>query len=103
MKGVGAYRLSLRWPPPYSRRRRLSQRGRPRQIGTAALDVLIAMLHRNERGVLTMAQHILVDGVWLNRNTTRQVGPPTPWFLDEPVPAFNFSPKNTPAGTSFKG
>jgi LacI family transcriptional regulator len=56
------------------------------QIGSAAFDFLVAMLHRNERGVPAIAQHVLIDGIWLPRQSTRRVGPPAPWFLDIPVP-----------------
>lgn len=52
-------------------------------IGRAALDMLVAMLHRNERGVPEFPQHLLIDGEWQAGQSTRRVGEPAPWFLDE--------------------
>lgn len=54
-------------------------------IGRTAVDFLVAMLHRNERGVPEVAQHVLVDGVWQPSATTRRIGKPAPWFLDQPI------------------
>jgi LacI family transcriptional regulator len=71
-------------------------------IGRAALDLLVGMLHRNERGVPASAQHVLIDGAWLPRTSTRRVGPPAPWFLDrrpEPVPYGPLKPPAAPAGS----
>ena len=56
-----------------------------RQIGRAAFDLLVAMLHRNERGVPAIAQHVLIDGEWIPGKSTHKVGPPAPWFLDKPI------------------
>jgi LacI family transcriptional regulator len=62
------------------------------EIGRAAFDLLVSMLHRNERGVPPTPHHVLVDGTWVAGRTTRRVGPPVPWFLDEPVPPMGFEP-----------
>jgi hypothetical protein len=43
------------------------------------------MLHRNERGVPAIAQHVLIDGEWIPGKSIRRVGPPAPWFLDKPI------------------
>ena len=42
--------------------------------GHVALDYLVAMLHRNERGVPATAQRILVEGRWVDGQTVRPVG-----------------------------
>lgn len=62
------------------------------QIGRAALDFIVAMMHRNERGIPTVTQNLLLDGEWLARKTTRTVGPPATWLVEtsslcmEPAP-----------------
>jgi LacI family transcriptional regulator len=61
------------------------------QIGRAAVDLIVAMIHRNERGIPSVAQHVLLDGEWFPHQTTRKVGPPAPWFLDMPL-----GPENPP-------
>lgn len=61
------------------------------QIGRAAVDFIVAMMHRNERGIPGVAQHVLLDGEWFPHQTTRKVGPPAPWFLDMPL-----GPENPP-------
>lgn len=68
------------------------------EIGRGAVDFLVAMLHRNERGLPRVAQHLLVDGDWQPRATTRRVGEPAPWFLDEPLtPLVEKLPAGVPA------
>ena len=54
-----------------------------RAIGRAALDTVVAMLHRNEKGPPECPQHLLIDGAWQPGQSTRRVGEPAPWFLDE--------------------
>jgi LacI family transcriptional regulator len=54
------------------------------RVGRMAFDKLVNMLHANERGVPDIAQHVLVDGEWMARETTRRMGAPAPWFLDLP-------------------
>lgn len=41
-------------------------------IGRKAVDVLVDMLHRGERGVPDMPMHLLVDGVWIPGKTLRR-------------------------------
>jgi DNA-binding LacI/PurR family transcriptional regulator len=55
------------------------------QIGRAALDFIVAMMHRNERGIPPVAQNMLLDGEWIPRQTTRKVGPPAPWLVETPL------------------
>jgi LacI family transcriptional regulator len=62
------------------------------QIGRVALDLLVAMLHRNERGVPEIAQHVLIDGEWMPGKSTHQVGPPAPWFLDQKITPLKDAP-----------
>lgn len=50
-------------------------------IGRSAFDFLISMMHRQERGVPTIPQSVLVDSVWLPGKTVRRVGDPIPWFI----------------------
>ncbi|MFA6285936.1 MAG: LacI family DNA-binding transcriptional regulator [Opitutaceae bacterium] len=40
-------------------------------IGRKAVDVLVDMLHRGERGVPEMPLHLMVDGVWVPGKTLR--------------------------------
>jgi len=73
------------------------------EIGRAATDFLVAMLHRNERGVPAIPQHILIDGLWLPGKTTRRFGPPAPWFLDTVIGTLPAEPEtaaSTPVQTS---
>lgn len=55
------------------------------QIGRAAVDFIVAMLHRNERGVPTVAQNMLLDGEWIPHQTTHKVGPPASWLVEMPL------------------
>ncbi len=43
----------------------------PRQVGTAAVDFVLGMIHRNERGVPTLPQRLLIDGAWIDGKTVR--------------------------------
>ena len=66
-------------------------------IGRAAVDFLVSMLHRNERGVPAIAQHVLSEGGWVPGTTVRRVGPPAPWFLDQtPIKLPNVPPPPAP-------
>ena len=38
-------------------------------VGTAAVDFLVAMLQRNERGIPTLSHSILVEGTWMDGAT----------------------------------
>jgi LacI family transcriptional regulator len=44
-------------------------------IGRRAVEVLVDMLHRGERGVPEMPTHLLVDGVWVPGKTLRAQRP----------------------------
>ena len=39
------------------------------EVGAAAADFLVAMLHRNERGIPELPHTILVEGTWINGKT----------------------------------
>jgi LacI family transcriptional regulator/LacI family repressor for deo operon, udp, cdd, tsx, nupC, and nupG len=41
------------------------------EIGTVAVDFLIAMIHRGERGLPAHTQHILVEGTWVGGTTVQ--------------------------------
>jgi DNA-binding LacI/PurR family transcriptional regulator len=43
----------------------------PRQIGAAAVDFLIGMLHRNERGAPEHPHRLLIEGTWIEGRTVR--------------------------------
>jgi LacI family transcriptional regulator len=43
------------------------------QIGVMAVDLLVDMLHRNERGVPTLAYLLMVEGSWCEGRTVRPV------------------------------
>ncbi len=53
-------------------------------IGSMAVDALVAMIHRNERGRPQHPHHVLVDGTWQQGRTIVRVGPEQPWFLNLP-------------------
>ena len=38
-------------------------------MGAAAADFLVAMLHRNERGIPELPHTILVEGTWIDGKT----------------------------------
>jgi hypothetical protein len=40
-------------------------------IGSVAVDFLIGMIHRNERGIPGLAHAILVEGTWVEGQTVR--------------------------------
>lgn len=44
-------------------------------IGRKAVDVLVDMLHRGERGVPHFPSHLLIDGVWVPGTTLRKKKP----------------------------
>jgi LacI family transcriptional regulator len=43
----------------------------PRQVGAAAVDFVVAQIHRNERGVPALPRRLLIDGVWVEGATVR--------------------------------
>ena len=53
-------------------------------IGAMAVDSLVAMIQRNEKGCPQHPQHVLIDGTWREGQTVRRVGPEQPWFLKLP-------------------
>ena len=50
--------------------------------GQMAVDLLVDMLHRNEKGVPLLPQQLLIDGSW---NEGRTLRPVTPLPLTEPA------------------
>jgi LacI family transcriptional regulator len=42
-------------------------------IGRAAVDFLVGMLQRNERGIPTVPHTVLIDGTWVNGATVRKL------------------------------
>lgn len=53
--------------------------------GAAAVDLVLAQMRRNERGIPAIPQTVLVDTHWRPGASVRQVAPPwTPLFIDEP-------------------
>ncbi len=43
----------------------------PQQVGAAAVDFVVGMLHRNERGVPAVPHRLLIDGIWIEGTTVR--------------------------------
>ncbi len=43
----------------------------PRQVGAAAVDFVVGMMQRNERGPPVLSQRLLIDGVWIEGSTVR--------------------------------
>lgn len=43
----------------------------PRQVGAAAVDFVVGMMQRNERGPPALPQRLLIDGVWTEGSTVR--------------------------------
>jgi len=44
-----------------------------REVGIAAVDLLVSMLHRNERGIPQIPRRLLIEGTWQEGNTIRRV------------------------------
>jgi LacI family transcriptional regulator len=42
------------------------------QIGVMAIDLLVDMLHRNERGIPARPYLLMVEGSWVEGNTLRK-------------------------------
>ncbi|MBL9195371.1 MAG: LacI family DNA-binding transcriptional regulator [Opitutaceae bacterium] len=45
----------------------------PGEVGAAAVNYLAGMLHRNERGIPTSPQRLLIEGSWIEGRTVRSV------------------------------
>jgi LacI family transcriptional regulator len=59
----------------------------PQAVGGAAVDLVMAQMRHNERGIPESPRSVLVDSTWRPGRTVRQVGPGwTPSFIAE-VPA----------------
>ena len=43
-----------------------------REIGRAAVNLLVGMLHRQEKGIPELAQRVLIDGTWQQGTTVRR-------------------------------
>lgn len=48
----------------------------PQQTAIVATNILVSMIQRNECGIAASAQHIRVEGTWVDGFSVRQVGPP---------------------------
>jgi hypothetical protein len=46
-------------------------------IGVAAMDLLVTLMHRNERGVPTTPRTVLIDSKWVPGTTVRRIRPAT--------------------------
>jgi hypothetical protein len=47
------------------------------QIGVMAVDLLVDMLHRNERGIPAIPYRLMVEGSWCEGKTLLRTHPPT--------------------------
>lgn len=48
----------------------------PQATATVATNLLVSMIQRNECGAATVANHLKVEGSWVDGPTVRRVGPP---------------------------
>lgn len=48
----------------------------PKTVAVVATNILVSMIQRSERGIAPLAQHIKVEGTWVDGWSVRQVGPP---------------------------
>lgn len=44
-----------------------------REIGKAAVDLLVSLMHANERGIATAPRRLLIQGTWVSGNTIQRV------------------------------
>lgn len=44
-----------------------------REIGIAAVDLLVSMIHRNERGIPAIPRRLLIEGTWRDGKSVRRV------------------------------
>jgi hypothetical protein len=44
-------------------------------IGRTAVDILVGMMHRNERGVPEIPMRILIEGSWVDGKSVRRLAP----------------------------
>jgi LacI family transcriptional regulator len=49
------------------------------RVGSAAVDVLVGQIHRNEFGPVESPRTIVTEGRWFQGRTVRRVGPPRPF------------------------
>lgn len=47
-----------------------------REVGHAAVELLVSMIHRNERGIPEIPRSLLIEGTWRDGNTVRRVNLP---------------------------
>lgn len=65
----------------------------PKRIGKIAVDLMVSMIQRGERGIPEYATRTLVDCLWLERSSVRPVSPGA--ALQPPVP-YSFLPVEGP-------
>lgn len=46
------------------------------EVGIASIDLLVSMMHRNERGVPAISRCVLIEGTWQDGSTVRRVNLP---------------------------
>jgi DNA-binding LacI/PurR family transcriptional regulator len=44
-----------------------------REVGIAAVDLLVSMMHRNERGIPQIPRRLLIEGTWQEGSTIRRI------------------------------
>lgn len=48
----------------------------PQAVATVATNILVSMIQRNECGIASPANHLKVEGTWVDGFSVRRVGPP---------------------------
>lgn len=73
---LGGKRLrlpSVAWLMPPAGRRGLGHLDyRPQELGRVAVEMVVAQIHRNERGSPAIPQTVLIDAVWTGRRSPRR-------------------------------
>src|SRR5262249_48185532 len=47
-------------------------------IVSSAVELVVAQLYRNERGIPTITRNMIIDGIWVDGSTTAKVSAPAP-------------------------
>ena len=52
------------------------------EIGRRAVELLVSLFHSGERGAPSTPVRLLVEGRWIEGDTTRRIGPPAAKLLE---------------------
>lgn len=56
------------------------------EIGIAAVDLLVSMIHRNERGIPAIPRSLLIEGTWQDGHTVQRINVPNRSSVRKPRP-----------------